>query len=295
MLMSEQVIALDVGGSSVKSGRVSRALEVSGGRTDPIDPHGSAEAILGAFAEIVRLHRAHIRPGECLGVAFGFPGPFDYPGGVSYIHNLQKYEAIYECNIREALCERLQDAHLAIVFRNDAEAAVVGEACYGAGKDCQRVIGITLGTGLGSSQLVAGVPQSGGPGVPAEGWLGAVPYRGELADDWFSTRGLQRRMGEIAGAAAVGAAAVADAARRGDAQAATFFAEFGAELGAFLQPFVRDFRADVVLALGGISEALDVFGPALAAQISVPLRGGSLGANAALFGAAQMLLAGPGG
>lgn len=290
MLMSEQVIALDVGGSSVKSGRVSRALEVSGGRTDPIDPHGSADAILGALAQIVRLHHAQIRPGECLGVAFGFPGPFDYPGGVSYIHNLQKYEAIYECNIREALRERLHDAHLTIVFRNDAEAAVVGEACYGAGKNCQRVIGITLGTGLGSSQLVAGVPQPDGPGVPAEGWLGAVPYRGELADDWFSTRGLQRRMGDAAGAAAL-----AGAARRGDAQAAAFFAEFGAELGAFLQPFVRDFRADVVLALGGISEALDVFGPALAAQISVPLRGGSLGANAALFGAAQMLLAGPGG
>jgi glucokinase len=211
--MDAQVIALDVGGSSVKSGRVSRALAIGGARTDPIDPHGSAEAILGTFTHIIRLHRAALGPDACLGVAFGFPGPFDYPGGVCYIHNLQKYEAIYACDIRLALRQRLEDERLPIVFRNDAEAAVVGEACYGAGKAWQRVIGITLGTGLGSSQLVGGIPQISGPGIPAEGWLGAVPYRGEVADDWFSTRGLNRRMRAALGAAP-GIAALAGARRR---------------------------------------------------------------------------------
>ena len=283
------VIALDVGGSSVKSGIVDTAYQVYGWRTDPIDSQADAETIIGTLEHIIRLHMAAVGQHNCRGIAFGFPGPADYEAGIVRIHGLQKYESIYGMNIRTVLAGRLAFPVESILLRNDAEAAAVGEARLGAGKDYRRVIGITLGTGLGSSHLIDGRPQERGPGVPVEGWLGAVPYRGELADDWFSTRGLLRRLESVAGSASGGVASLSEQARAGDVALAAAFAEFGTDLGDFLRPYVDEFEAGAVVALGGITAAMDLFGPSLRSALSVPVLLGELGADAPLVGAADLI------
>src|SRR3990170_7444612 len=43
-----------------------------------------------------------------------------------------------------------------LVLENDARAALVGEWQYGAGKDCDNVVLITLGTGVGTAALING-------------------------------------------------------------------------------------------------------------------------------------------
>ena len=86
---------------------------------------------------------------------------------------------------------------LPIFFRNDAEAAILGEARYGAGTRYQRLIGVTLGTGMGSAFVVDGVKVTQGPGVTRDGWLYHVPYHARPADDVFSTRGLLTRLRAI--------------------------------------------------------------------------------------------------
>lgn len=287
MNTQQVAIALDVGGSSVKSGVVDADYRVGEMRTDAIDSRADADTIIGVFEQIIRHHLQAIPLARCQGIAFGFPGPTDYAAGISYIHGLQKYEAIYGLNVKTLLAERLTVPPAIIHLRNDAEAAVVGEAQAGAGKRYRRVIGITLGTGLGSSHLIDGRPQESGAGVPVEGWLGAVPYRGELSDDWFSTRGLARRL-QAAGATTSLSDASAQA-RTGDTVIAGVYATFGDDLGAFLQPYVRDFEAEVVVVLGGITAAFDLFGPALMAQVSAPVLCGELGTQAALIGAANLV------
>ncbi|MEZ4637552.1 MAG: ROK family protein [Caldilineaceae bacterium] len=82
---------------------------------------------------------------------------------------------------------------LNVRFRNDAEAAIVGEARFGAGRGLHRLIGLTLGTGSGSAFLIGGVPQIGGPGVPPNGWIYPLLFEGTQADDVFSIRGLLGR------------------------------------------------------------------------------------------------------
>src|SRR4029453_9406903 len=91
------------------------------------------------------------------GVVLGFPGPFDYATGICRIEGVQKYGAIYGVAMRDALRARLDLSDLPILFRNDAEAAVVGEARYGVGRENRRLIGVTWGAGWGSAFLVAGI------------------------------------------------------------------------------------------------------------------------------------------
>ena len=287
---STRVIALDVGGTSVKSALVAPGGHVIGKPAiTPIDSAGEAEGILGTFARIISTHFGQApQTSNVIGVALGFPGPFDYAAGICLIEGVEKYGAIYGVNMREALSARLNLGDLPILFRNDAEAAVVGEARYGAGREYRRLIGVTLGTGCGSAFLVDGIPVISGPGVPPNGWLYPVPFRGLRADDVFSSRGLEVRLRSI-GAAERSVKDAAVAARAGDAASRQVFQAFGADLGSFLNSHAVAFAADAVLILGQIAGAIDLFGPPLRQALSVPMLPGERGSDAALLGAADLL------
>lgn len=286
----ECVIALDVGGTSVKSALLEGPGRVRGELANtPIDSHAAADTIWSTLAEIIRRHAAEVGTAALAGVGIGFPGPFDYEAGISHIRGVEKYEAIFGLNVRDALRARLGFGDLPLLFRNDAEAAIVGEARYGSGRAYQRLIGVTLGTGMGSAFVVEGVPVKQGPGVPeGQGWLFPQLFGGERADDVFSTRGLAARLMR-AGLATGRASEAAETARQGDPAARCAFEQFGADLGAFLSPFASTFGAHAVLALGGIANAFDLFGPAMAAASPVPVRPGELGVKAGLLGVGDLL------
>ena len=284
-----RVIALDVGGTSVKSALVAPGGHVIGRPSIiPIDSSGAADSILSTFAQIISTHLGQAQTSNVIGVALGFPGPFDYAAGICLIKGVEKYGAIYGVNMRDVLRARLDLGDLPILFRNDAEAAVVGEARYGAGRDYRRLIGVTLGTGCGSAFLVDGVPMTSGPGVPPNGWLYPVLFRGLQADDVFSRRGLEARL-RSARVAAVDVTKAAAAARAKDPAACQVFEAFGADLGTFLNSFAAAFAAEAVLVLGRIAGAIDLFGSPLAQALSVPALPGERGAEAALLGAAELL------
>jgi glucokinase len=283
--MSEQlVLALDVGGSSIKSALVENGRHILGSVcVDEIQSGASAEEILNQFSQIISSQLATAR--DVNRIAFAFPGPFDYEQGISLIQNQAKYEALYGVHVATKLKEILNAPTLEMRFRNDAEAAILGEALYGSGVGCSRLIGLTLGTGLGSAFITEGKIITEGDDLPPHGWLYSLPFGAQRADDVFSTRGLRARLRERG----IHAGNVASALQNPDEQSlAEVFASFGAELGAFLKPYVLAFRADAVLVTGGIAEAWERFAPPLVRTLPVRVRKGTLGRRAALLGAAAL-------
>lgn len=285
--MSESVIiALDVGGSSVKSGIVRENLEIENIQSTALDSKGSAEHILGTFARIVQGYLAQYA--SVRGIGVGFPSPFDYANGISLIQGVDKYEAILNVDIGKAIRERMNRPELLFRFRNDAESALVGEAIYGAGKPYSRFIGLTLGTGIGSSFIENGHRLESGKGIPDGGFLFPVKFRGEQADEWFSTRGLLARF------EAIGKPfdSIADASNVAPADNAIkeVFTEFGADMALFVQPFLEEFEAEALLVTGGIANTYHLFGESLENGLTVPVVRGELGTEAALLGAADLIL-----
>jgi glucokinase len=280
---NRSIIALDVGGSSVKSAIITDSGKLIGDTIITfIDSKAEADDLLGSFVKIINRHlNASIE-----GIVFGFPGPFDYEEGICWIVDLKKYEALYGLNLKIELTNLLR-IKIPILFRNDAEAAIVGEALYGAARHFNRFIGITLGTGLGSTFIEGGKPVTKGPGLPEGRWLFPVIFHGIKADDVFSTRGLQARMVEM-GIDGMDIYEAAEHARRGNMKLQNLFLQFGKDLGEFLRPFVQDFSAEALLVLGGIAKALDIFQPTLQGLLQIPMLGGKLGNKAALFGAANL-------
>ena len=283
--MSEPVVlAVDAGGSSIKSALVEANSRIVGGVSlDAIESQASADQILNILAAIIKDYLQNFRGVHR--IAFAFPGPFDYEQGVCLIQNQDKYDALYGLDLSASLKEILGLPNLEIRYRNDAEAAILGEALYGAGVPYTRLIGITLGTGLGSAFIAERNLITEGDSVPPHGWLYACMFENQRADDVFSTRGLLARLRERG----IHAVDVASAISQADENAlAETCASFGADLGTFLKPFVSNFRAEAVLITGGIAETWDYFAPSLGPSLSVPALKGTLGKSAALLGAATL-------
>jgi len=285
-MVDRPVIALDVGGSSVKSALVAADRQIVGSIcVDAIQSAAGAAEIFHRLATIIAGHLENIR--DVRGIAFAFPGPFDYEQGICFIQNVGKYEALYGLNITESLKEILGIASLDVRYRNDGEAAILGEALYGAGIPYSRLLGLTLGTGFGSAFVAEGRLITQGTDVPPHGWLYSLPYGTQRADDVFSTRGLLARLQGL-GIYATDIASAIQMADPNNIPLEKTFASFGADLGEFVQPFVSAFRADALLITGGIAETWNRFAPFVIQSLSIPVVKGILGARAALLGAAAL-------
>ena len=230
----QPVIALDVGGSSVKSALVEVGPRIVGGvSVHAIQSGADAAEILKTLAAIIAGYLEKVK--GVRGIAITFPGPFDYEQGICLIQNQAKYDALYGLNVGVKLKEILGIPTLELRYRNDAQAAILGEALYGAGIPYARVIGLTLGTGLGSAFVSDGRIITQGAGVPHEGWLYSLMYGNQSADDVFSTRGLLARLRERG----IHTTDIASAIRTVDQDSTALeesFASFGTDLGTFLNP-----------------------------------------------------------
>lgn len=282
------IVALDVGGSSVKSALVPApdpaAIAVT---TTPVDSRGDKNAILGTFKQVIQQHLQEVKRERCLGVGIGFPGPFDYPNGTALVRGVEKYEALYGVNLRAALRTDFGGRPLPLEFANDAACAILAETRYGTARHYTRVLGVALGTGMGSAFVVDGGLVTAGPGIPGNGYLYAQPFAGVAADDVFSTRGLVARLRRVGVAPNIPFAA--ERARAGDSVCKAIFEGFGHDLGMFLVPFAAAFGADALVVVGGIAHSSDLFGVALRKRLTIPVYTPSLGDKAGVIGASLLL------
>jgi len=269
------IAVLDVGGTSIKGGVV-RGTEVEHTPSVPTLANSSADVILGQLAKSANSALTRSGPGT-VGLAIGFPGPFDLQAGAALIQGLHKFDSIYGLELRPELRTRTTVANLPIEFVRDNEAAGVGEAVEGAGRGVGRVLTITLGTGMGTCLTDQGMP------VPKVGELSVERLaRRETqwgsADDVLSARGLAGRLG-------VATTDLRDVI--GEPASREIVQDHGRRVGAFLSPIVEELGADIVIIGGGLAAAFHLFGPALERALSpTPCVPAALGADGPLIGAA---------
>jgi glucokinase len=172
---------------------------------------------------------------------------------------------------------------LSVTVENDANAAAWGEFRYGAGKDIDHQVFITLGTGVGGGVITHGVLLRGAQGAGGE--LGHVTIDPEgpvcgcgnygCLEALASGTAIQRRAREAANdrpGSALGRLAierqvlgedVTRLAREGDEAAISVLEETGVWLGIGLAGFVNIFNPEVVAVGGGAARAGEfILGPA---------------------------------
>ncbi|MGN6409235.1 MAG: ROK family protein [Curtobacterium sp.] len=291
-------VGVDLGGTG------SRAIAVVDGSVVAALDAPSAELGAGSEAErterLARLITDVVPAGSSLtGVGIGASGPVDTDAGV--IHNAATLPWFTGFPVVDRLRERLG---VAVGIDNDAVAAALGEHRAGAGTESDRLLMVTLGTGVGVAMLVDGTPVRGADGAHPEG--GHIPISSDPERCYCGLTGcfeqaasrttLQRRLGAAMGGAEAGRGLIAEAVTLApvDERVAAVFHEYGAAVGRGLaalhtlwQPRVTVIGGSAAVCFPLIRDDLyRALGRSEDYTVDVELRPAVLGDNAGAIGAA---------
>lgn len=258
MTTEEIYLCLDVGGTEIKAapadgaGNLLRPV-----RRFPARAKEPADVLLAHFTGIFETLRREA--GTVSGLRLAFPGPFDYERGICLLQGLDKYDALYGADLRQAFSRGSGIAPEEIRFTNDASAFALGEMAFGQAESAGRALFVCIGTGCGSAFGINGhLAPGGAPGVPENGYLYPVPFLDGCIDDYLSRRGLMALTRERLGEALDGRA-LAQRVRGGDAHARQCFLVFGERVRDALLPFLSGFRPEVLCLGGQITGSASLF------------------------------------
>jgi glucokinase len=246
--------AIDIGGTATKIGIVAEDGTILRRRTISTIAYAEPVALMDAIASSLRLildaRESQRNPVSGIGVSVA--GFLDREHS-AMIHNAN-LPALRGFPLRRALEERLSlDCRLEV----DSNAAVVAEYRHGAGRGATRLLGVTVGTGLGG-------------GVIIDGQL--LRYTGECAGDLGHiivdrkgrrcTCGAQGCLEAMVNAAALSERGggrrvreIVTSGRKGDKVARKALAETGRWLGLGLASLSPVFSPDRIVVGGGIAAA----------------------------------------
>jgi glucokinase len=248
---------LEVGGTHVRGCRIDATtwqLMPGSARRLLLDSSGSADAIISAMVECA--DGLFLGSTEILAVAI--PGPFDYSSGRARFQGVGKFDALAGVDLGQALLGQLAHRPGRVTFVNDAQAFGLGEWLAGSARGYERVVGITLGTGVGSAFIEAGRIIATGPSVPPGGEVHRLAVHGQPLEETVSRRAIIAAYEHSAPASGTPGPDVRDiavAALGGDQAAARVFAQAFRLLGEALAPWLVRFRAKVLVVGGGVAES----------------------------------------
>jgi glucokinase len=280
------VVGIDIGGSHITAALVDLEAHaiIRGSLTRcTVDAKSDAEHVIKQWtAAIVDCKSNDKAASRKIGIAM--PGPFDYEKGISLISGLDKYESLYNLNVKELLAAELGINASDISMMNDASCFLKGEVFGGAAMGCDNAIGITLGTGLGSATFKYGKIYDGD--------LYITSYKDGTTEDYLSTRWFLKRYKELTGIAAANVKEIKEKAPN-DEIAKMLFSEFGNNLGAVLSTYVKKHNATTVVIGGNIIHAWELFIKETEEilknnTINAALVKAKLGEEAALLGAGSL-------
>jgi glucokinase len=290
-----RVPVIEVGGTHVTAGLVDgAALRVLPGMAvrRSLDAAGTADGIIATIAGAASTIAEQIGRGSTWGVAI--PGPFDYERGIGRFEGVAKFDALDGVDVRGALIERIGPSAGQMVFLNDADAFALGEWAAGAAAGHRRVVGITLGTGIGSAFLADGAVVDDGPSVPPQGRVDLMRIGDRPLEDTVSRRAMIGRFAALSGSRPDhDVSDIAERARSGDAMAQHVLDEAFRALGATLAPWLVRFEATCLVVGGAMSGSWDLVEPALRAGLgdtTAVIARARLPGEAVLIGAAMRVI-----
>ena len=256
--MHEVYLCLDVGGTEIKAA----PLDANGKMLSKIQYF---PAMACADKKTLLEHFAHIFTSICpadkvpIEIDLAFPGPFDYENGICLLQGLEKYDALYGCNLRHAFAALSGLPQKRIQFINDAAAFALGELTFGSSRQAHKTLFTVIGTGCGSAFGVDGfLAAKGTLGVPPPGYFYNAPFMDSCVDDYISRRGLEKLTKDLLGTPLDGRALAARVAA-GDTQAASCFLQFGVLLRDALSPQIEAFNPDMICLGGQIMRSAPLF------------------------------------
>ena len=266
-------IGIDIGGMSIKGAAVDSNGRVYEKFSMPFIKGEPGEETIRKLAETVKEYiAANGLENKIAGIGLGSPGTLDIKNGVvNYANNLG-WENLHVADIFHEILP------YPVRLTNDANAASLGEAKFGAGKSYDNIIMLTLGTGVGGGIIINGKLYEGNEGKGAELGHSVIVVDGEQCtcgrkgclETYASATALIRETKKAMHANRrslmwkicpdidlVGGKVPFEATKQGDKVAIDVLDNYIKYLGEGILNFCNIFRPNVVVLSGGIANAGD--------------------------------------
>jgi glucokinase len=250
-LDAQRVIGVDVGGTKILAGVMRRDGQVERRRENPT-PTSSEDALLEGLDSAVE----ELLTDDIVALGFGLPSPIDQPAGrVLKAVNIP----LAEVDFRSRMAERFG---LPVGIENDANAAAYAEFHFGAARDVDNMVMLTLGTGCGGGAVVDGklfrhwaefghiVVEH--DGIPCQGTCTGRGHLEPYVTGVAATKLAQEEFGP-----AVDSHRLVRLALEGEARAVEILDGIGRYLGSGIGSLVNIFNPDLVVIGGGFAAAGD--------------------------------------
>jgi glucokinase len=314
------VLGVDIGGTKVAVGLVNSRGQIQHGVRAPMIARGSAEQGFRAVQNAMEGVMLHSRAARAQAIGVCAPGWVESERGVLLgATNLP-------CWRNFPLARRIEKHYgLPTRLTNDASAAALAEAKWGAGVGHNSIFYVSLGTGIGTAMVREGEIYHGRTGGGCEGGHMTVNFNGPLcgcgkrgcievyaSGTAISTRTrrllrqsrnnrsqiLKMAGGNISN---VTAETVSKAARRGDNLATQILEETSDHLAIWLGNIIDLLEPEAIIMGGGIGRVMMTFHSRIRQTLKtwainpqarrVPILNARYGAQSALAGAAALWLA----
>jgi glucokinase len=289
-LDGNRVIGVDLGGTKILAGVVDDRGKVERRWEYPTPTASQGELLAGLDAAI-----EEILTDDIAALGFGLPSPIDQKAGRALqAVNIPLDESV---DFRGRMRERFG---LPVGIENDANAAAYAEFRFGAARDVETMVMLTLGTGCGGGAVVDGKLFRGWAefghmvivhdGIPCQG---TCTGRGHLEP--YVTGVAATKLAQAEFGPAVDAHRLVRLANEGEQRAVEILDGIGRHLGSGIGTLVNIFNPELVVIGGGFAAAGDfVLAPArevmrrealARAGYRIPIVRAELGTAAGLIGA----------
>ncbi|MDQ3846338.1 MAG: ROK family protein [Bacteroidota bacterium] len=238
--MNEKIIGIDLGGTNIRATVVHRnAIEkIEATRTNS---NGSVEEVL---QDLYRLIDA-VMEDDVTAIGIGVPSVVDIEQGIVY--DVQYIPSWKEVPLKALLQERYS---VPVLVNNDANCFALGEYYFGKGKGQSLMVGLTIGTGLGSG-IIINDKLYAGPNCGA-GEFGMVDYYDQFVEYYASGQFFQNVYG-------VDGQTVFEKAKEGDAASLKMYEQLGTHLGNAIKLVLYTYDIPFIVLGGSVRQAYPFF------------------------------------
>ena len=318
--MGRLVLGVDIGGTKVAAGVVNAAGKILSKTRAPMVANGSARTAMDCVHRVIHAGmQLSMSPVEAIGISS--PGPLDPRRGV--IINSPNLP----CWRDFALMKEIEETYgLPVRLDNDANAAGLAEALWGAGRNLASVFYVTIGTGIGTAIILERRIYHGRTGAAAEGGHMTIDLHAPVAcgcgkrgclESMASGPALAARakarllrdlssgtiLRTMAGKCPMTAEVVFAAAEAGDPVATAVLQEIVELLAVWLGNVIDLLEPQVIVVGGGVGGGLTAWLPKIAEGLrrwtintrahEIPLMPAEYGADSGIAGSAALFLAEP--
>ncbi len=275
VIVKKYKIGVDVGGTNVKIALVDKKGNIVYSNSVPTRAEMGYEYTISNIKQaIYDLIKETKTTKEAIeGIGFGFPGQVDCDNGIVRLApNIPGWVNVPIASIIE------KEFGITTKIDNDVRCAALGELNFGAGKGCQNLICITVGTGIGSGLIINGklvrgacnaageighikLAMNGGPicGCGDTGCMEAFasgPAIVAMAEEYI-LGGKSTKYRELANPD-ITPYIVAEAAKQGDVVAKRIYETIGEYIGIGMASVVNLLNPEKIVIGGGVADAGDL-------------------------------------